>query len=125
MEAGCDLEAAVVFGDGLYGHPDGGDVDLFGVAVVLRVLVPGGLGPDLVGQLGAGVEDAMDGDFGRAEEVLGEGEEGGVEEDVVHFAADEVAAGAADVFGSAGGLPEVGETVLEVEVCLGVVDESL
>ena len=125
VEAGSDLQAAVVFGDGLYGHPDGGNVDLLGVAIVLRVLVPGSLGPDLVGQLGASVEDAVDGDFGSTEEVLREGEEGWMEEDIEHLAADEVAAGAADVMGPAGGFPEVGEPVLEVEVGAGVVDQSL
>ena len=73
MQTGRDLQAAVVLGNRLQGHPDGGNVDLLGIAIVLRVLVPGRLGPNLVGELGAGVEDAVDGDLGRAEEILGQG----------------------------------------------------
>ena len=75
MEAGRDLQAAVVFGNRLQRHPDGGYVDLLGIAIVLRVLVPGGLGPDLVGEFGAGIEDAVDGDFGGGEEVLRQGQQ--------------------------------------------------
>ena len=107
MEAGGDLQAAVVFGNRLERHPDGGDVDLLGVAIVLCVLVPGGLGPDLVGQFGAGIEAAVDGDFGCAEEVLRQGEERGVYQKIKHFATYEVAAGAADIFWPAGDLPNL------------------
>ena len=39
-----------------------------------------------------------------------------MDQDVEHFAADEVAAGAADVVGPARGLPNVRQPVLEIEI---------
>ena len=125
MQPRCYLQTAVFFGGALQGVPHGYDVGLFRVAVVLGVLMPGGVCPFLIGQFGACVEDAVDGYFGGAQEGFGYIEQSGVDEDLIHLWTDEVSARTAAVVGFSGGMPGLEETVLEVDFGVSGGDEAL
>ena len=125
MQPGGHLETAVLLGNPLQREPHRDNGDVFRIPVILRILMPRRVRPDLVRQLGTAVKDAVDGNLVRTEQIFRQGEQSRVYEDVVHLTTYKVAARAPDVSRFPGRMPDLHQPVMKIEIAMWFVYQAL